>query len=241
LPAKPAASVLFEDFDEVRVVSLPHRIDRRHALDRELARYGAFPIYLHGVECATNGPFVKRGSHGAFLSHLSLLRWAGSVGRSILILQDDCTFIPDRRLQRRPASVDIWYGGWESMDAGPVESARLIGAHCIGFSATAARDAAAYLRRRYDEWRPGDAPLPPVDGLLVEFRWSRPDLRVAFDLVAIQRASPSDISPGRLDRHPISSLVLRPLRQAKTAVKKRQAAFAYARAQAVQPTRSLSL
>lgn len=224
-----AVSALFGAFDDVRVVSLPHRIDRRHALDRELAKAGAYPVYFHGIECTHSGPFLRKGSHGAFLSHLALLRWAGRRRRSILILQDDCTFVPRVQLQSRPGSADIWYGGWESMDPGPVDRARLIGAHCIGFSARSARDAAAYLQKRYDDWRPGDPPLPPVDGLLVEFRWSRPDLIAAFDLVAIQRSSRSDVTPGKLDRYPFSSTLMSPFRRAKTLIKRRHVGSMFAR------------
>jgi len=225
--ARPRAiPALFKAYDEVRVVSLPRRIDRRHALDRELARFNAYPVYYHAVECAGAGPFIKPGSHGAFLSHLALLRWAGRRKRSILILQDDCTFTPGATLQSKPAAYDIWYGGWESMDVGPVERARLIGAHCIGFSAKVASDAAAYLQERYDAWRPGDAPLPPIDGLLVEFRWSRADLRVGFDLISIQRSSRSDVSPGRFDRHLVASALIGPLRKAKTIIRRRKAGTA---------------
>ena len=219
----PAVITLFNAYESVAVVSLKVRSDRRAALDRDLSRKGLTVNYFDAVVTDAAGPFLKVGSHGAFLSHLHLLDAAGKANKSILILQDDCLFLSDRTLEVEPARYDIVYGGWEAMDLGPIQQSRIIGAHCMGFSAIAARDAAKYLGNAYRKWRLGDPVLPPIDGLLRDFCHSRPDLLVGFDKVTTQRCSRSDISPGRFDIYPAAKGMLAIARQLKSSWLQRSA------------------
>ena len=219
----PAATALFGAYDLVAVVSLKTRQDRRAALDRDLSREGLTVEYFDALVTDAAGPFLKVGSHGAFLSHLQLLTSAGQAKKSILILQDDCLFLSHQTLAINPRRYDLFYGGWKAMDLGPVKQSRLVGAHCMGFSAIAACEAAKYLQAAYRKWRLGDHILPPIDGLLRNFYQSRPDLTVGFKKVATQRCSRSDISPSRFDSYPVARRLIAVARRLKSAWKQRSA------------------
>jgi hypothetical protein len=84
----------------------------------------------------------------------------------------------------------------------------------MGFSASAAKLAKDYLLKLLDpafpadpvaQGEPGFDPMirPPIDGALVWFRRAHPELKTAFALLADQRRSKSDVSPGALDRVPV--------------------------------------
>jgi glycosyl transferase family 25 len=204
----PAA---FDHFDHIRIVNLDSRPDRRRAMMREIERLHLddHPSlhFFNAIEMPDAGPFLRRGSHGAFESHLALLRFATQLDTSILILQDDCQFLPAVRGYVPDKETDIFYGGWTALDAGDVLRSDIIGAHCMGFSAKAAQRAVKY----FDRYKQADFAVdpiaaakpdyspnirPPIDGALVWFRRANPDLKVVFHKIAKQRSSPSSISPG---------------------------------------------
>jgi len=198
-------SSLFESFDRIRVVSLPDRQDRRRSIARQLKNIGF--EFFDAYRVSEPGPFSKAGSFGAYLSHLQILGEAALRDESVLILQDDCIFRPDAYGYQVP-SCDIFYGSHGS------DEDCLIGAHCMGFSAPAAKLAKDYLLKLLDptfpadpvaQMDPGFDPLirPPIDGALVWFRRAHPDLKTAFALLADQRRSRSDVSPGTVDRLPV--------------------------------------
>ena len=198
-------SNLFEAFDRIRVVSLPDRADRRRSISRQLK--GVTFEFFNAYRVSERGPFWKAGSFGAYLSHLQILGEAALREESVLILQDDCVFRPQAYDYQVPP-CDIFYG---SHDA---DEDCLIGAHCMGFSANAAKLAKDYLLKLLDptcppdsvaQAEPGFDPLirPPIDGALVWFRRAHPELKTAFALLADQRRSRSDVSPGRIDRLPV--------------------------------------
>jgi glycosyl transferase family 25 len=192
-------------YDRVVVISLPSRRDRRQQMSRQ-----GFPFeFFNAIRPETSGPFSSVGAYGCFLSHLEVL----SHGGSVLILEDDCIFAPEARRYRIPEGTDIFYGSHDH------DSDVMIGAHCMGFSAPAAKLAASYLSGLLDGSVPPDAKamsepgydpniLPPIDGAYVWFRRAHPELTTVFRHVANQRSSRSDITPGRLDSLPaIRSLV----------------------------------
>lgn len=198
-------SSLFEAFDRIRVVSLPDREDRRRSIARQLkhVRFEFFDAY----RVSKPGPFHKTGSFGAFLSHLQILGEAALRDEGVLILQDDCIFRPIAFDYQVPP-CDIFYGSHEA------EQDLLIGAHCMGFSANAAKLAKDYLLKLLDPTFPADPAArmepgfdpsvrPPIDGALVWFRRAHPHLKTEFALLADQRRSRSDVSPGRIDRLPV--------------------------------------
>jgi len=196
---------LFEAFDRVRVVSLPDRQDRRRSIARQLK--GLSFEFFNAYRVSEPGPFYKVGSFGAYLSHLQILGEAALRDESVLILQDDCVFRPDAYDYQVPP-CDIFYGSHGADDD------CIIGAHCMGFSATAAKLAKDYLLQLLDPTFPADPAAqlepgfdasirPPIDGALVWFRRAHPELKIAFALLADQRRSRSDVSPGRMDRVPV--------------------------------------
>jgi glycosyl transferase family 25 len=208
-------SPLFACYDRVAVVNLPTRTDRRRRIARELGALGCHKWELfEAIKRADAGPFRKVGSHGAYLSHLALLESAAERNQSILILQDDCTFLPSARSVRPSSATDIFYGGYLAYsEPNRPEVSDIIGAHCMGFSARIAPLAAAYLRRRLHEERD----LPPIDGTLVQFRReSTDDVTSEFKLIAMQSSSRSDVSPGAMDKLPMVSGLIQPLRSLKT-------------------------
>ena len=211
-------SEFFDAFDRIDIVSLPHRADRRREMLTNLQgaglhddpRVNFFDAYI----TADFGPFWSRGSHGCFKSHLALLKRAGDLGQSVLILQDDCQFLPAIRDYRVPHGTDIFYGGYKASDSSDLDASDIIGAHFMGFSAVAAKAAAAYLAKLLDPDFPPDvkasfAPKfdakvrPPIDGSLVWFRRAHPHFKTEFNQIGFQRSSRSDITPRFIDKLPV--------------------------------------
>jgi glycosyl transferase family 25 len=206
---------LFDGFDSVRIVSLRTRTDRRRAILKELEPFslGEKVRFFDGYELPDRGPFLSKGSHGCYRSHLEILKEAGQAGESVLVLQDDCAFLPEIRDYRLPP-CDIFYGGFEATDPDDPANSGIIGAHFMGFGAVAAAQASVYLTALLDPAYPPDlqaaaepgfnpAIRPPIDGALVWFRRAHPALRTVFALLSYQRSSRSDITPATfVDRIP---------------------------------------
>ena len=201
---------MFENYDRVRVISLIERTDRRKAIIAELARFGVRPEFFDAFRINGRGLFMNPGAHGGFLSHMAVLSEAAAKGESILVLEDDCTFAGPFQIPQ----CDIFWGGYEAV-GGDLRNADLIGAHCIGYSAKAAKLASSYLRNLLDPAFPPDPKAakdpnfnpdmrPPADGALAWFIRAHPELTVEFAQVAGQRASRSDITPAHFyDRIPL--------------------------------------
>ena len=204
---------LFAAFDQIRIVSLPARKDRRAQMEAQLAAVSLLgaPLvaFFDALSFDEVGAFRRRGSHGAFMSHLALLSEAAAAGQSILILQDDCDFIlPDVLEYRLPEECDVFYGGYSASDPSNLQESEIIGAHFMGFSARAAKAAAEYLTAYLDPDFPPDtvaaakpdfdaAIKPPIDGALVWFRRANPELRTVFAMLGVQRSSRTDIGDQR--------------------------------------------
>jgi len=204
--------MLLQTYDRVRIVSLRSRTDRRRQMRRQIRTMG--PIegerlrFVDAYSISEPGPFRKIGSHGCFLTYLQILRQAAAENESVLILQDDCNFLPHAR-HHFVLPCDVFYGSHSS------DADTIIGAHCMGFSAKAAQKAATYLAAFYcspafkpDSYaasEPGFDPLirPPIDGAIVWFRRAHPELTTRFAMLAYQRSSRSDVTPGLLDRLPL--------------------------------------
>lgn len=195
----------------IRVVSLPERLDRRREMRKEMARVGLDFEFFDAIRTPDAGMFLRPGSHGCFLSHRQLLNMAASKGQGIFILQDDCVFTVDRV---EIPDCDIFYGGFHASDpANPMES-DIVGAHCMAFSPLAAKLASEYLVDYLDpdfaaDPRASKQPdynpniRPPIDGALVWFRRRHPALTTIFHKISDQRASSSDVTPGRIDTVPV--------------------------------------
>ena len=182
-------------------------------MTRELTRFGLLDDprveFFQAYQFTDPGPFARAGSRGAFHSHLHILKDAAAANQSVLILQDDCEFLQSVRTSTPREDTDIFYGGYHALDPDDLHNSPIIGAHCMGFSAKAAREAALYLeaylspdfepdRRAASE--PGYNPRikPPIDGAFVWFRRKHPELRTEFRLLSVQRSSVTDIGERRL-------------------------------------------
>ena len=211
---------LFDSFDRVRVVNLPHRKDRRSEMNAQFAKVGIAGDpriqFFEALSFPDPGPFRRRGSHGNFRSRIPLLREAGEAGQSILIFEDDCDFLFPQVLEfEMPAEWDIFYGGYVASNPADPHNSDIIGSHFMGFSPRAAKAAADYLTAYLEPDFPPDpgaamepgfdpAVKPSIDGALVWFRRSRPDLVTVFAQLGFQRSSRTDVGEQKwFDRVPV--------------------------------------
>lgn len=195
---------VFSGFDRIRIINLPSRSDRRAEMMGELQRLGLADdprlAFADGVIVSADAmrPWRAPGEKGVFIAQLNVLREAAAANESILILEDDVDFTPAARDWSRPQGVDIAYGGYMAADPEHLETSDIAGAHCIGFSARAAKALVPFLEALFDHESP-----PPIDGAYVWFRRQREGFTTHFanPVVAVQRPSRSDITPNpRLDR-----------------------------------------
>lgn len=209
--------MLFDYFDLIRIVNLKHRKDRRREMEAELGKVGLLGdprvSFFEAITTPDSGPFRRTGSHGAFLSHLALLKEAR--GQSILILQDDCDFLLPDILDYKLPDCDVFYGGYSASDPQKPHDSDIIGAHFMGFSGRAASAAVDYLERyTRDDFEPDpraskepgyDSTIrPPIDGALVWFRRAHPEYKTVFASLGFQRPSKTDIGDQKwFDRLPL--------------------------------------
>lgn len=212
--------IMFDHFDSIRIINLPHRRDRRREMAEQLRRVGLEGnpkvSFYAAARPAEAGLFSSLGAYGCFLSHLGILKDAA--GGSVLILEDDCDFTPSASKTVLPDDVDIFYGGvLSASNPESLHDSDIIGSHCMGFSARAAALAADYLATFLaPQFRPDQkaaqnpsynpAIRPPVDGAYVWFRRAHPELKTMFAQppIACQRPSRTDIGELRFyDRLPL--------------------------------------
>ena len=210
---------VFDAFERIRIVNLAHRTDRRAEMDEQLRRVGLQDdprvAFFEAVQGQTEGLFYSKGAYGVFLSQRTILDEAAVAGQSVLILEDDCDFLPGAADFELNAGVDVFYGGYHASDPQNLHNSPIIGAHFMGFSARAAKAASAYLADYLNEDFPPDPESarepdynpnkrPGVDGAYVWFRRAHPDLKTQFAQIGVQRPSRTDI--GRtawFDRVPV--------------------------------------
>ncbi len=161
------------------------------------------------------GCFRSKGSHGCYKSHLQILKEAADANETVLILQDDCDFLPKIFDYTLPEKWDVFYGGYYADDPNDLHNTNIIGAHFMAFSVDAAKKASKYLEDLLDPAFPPDpigasaegfnpAIRPPIDGSLVWFRRAHPELKTIFALLSYQRPSRTDLGISQwLDRVPI--------------------------------------
>jgi hypothetical protein len=182
---------MFEAFDGVKIISLRERTDRRRTMRRELAKVGGSAEFYDAIRPGSKGPFASAGLYGSFLSHQAIIRDAAWSGESVLIIEDDCNFLPCAKDYSVPP-CDVFYGS-HSEDADEI-----VGAHCMGFSARAVVLLDRYLSDflHPDFEGEGKRIRPPVDGAYVWFRHrAHPELTTHFALLTYQRGSRSDCTP----------------------------------------------
>jgi len=215
--------MIFDNFDMIRIINLPERTDRRRRMSRELRRAGIaddprveFFRAIRPTEALNHSSI---GMHGVFLSHHAILKEAAARNASVLILEDDCDFVPGVRNYRAPEGWDVFYGGYYARQPDRLQDSDIIGAHMMGFTAAAAKQAADYFTALKPEGQ-----FPPVDGAYVWFRRAHPAVKTAFaePPIGYQRASRTDIGDlAAHDRLPIVRDVVELARRFRNLFRKR--------------------
>ena len=221
--------MIFDHYDRIRIVNLPERQDRREETDQELQRIGwrSHPKidYFPALRMSDPGPFLRVGSHGNFLGQLQILEDALAAQQTVLIMEDDCRFLPAISTFTPASDTDILYGGfeWASMPEN-LPDADIIGSHCMGFSLPAIERLVPFLKSLLDLSTQIDPAIvrsefnpqirPPIDGAYVWFRRYNPDLKTEFASVACQRSSATDVGDRRwFDNYPVTRSIARYLRR----------------------------
>ena len=213
---------MFDQFDVVYVVNLPDRTDRRCEIEGQIAKWSideqAKVEIIDGIRPETATPFSSVGAHGIYLCYVSILELEKDTKRHILVLEDDCVF--KRNCQQKiEGDWDIFYGGYEAAAGSKLVEADIIGAHCMGFAPSVIPDLLDYLRQEYQRCAREGVVAAPIDGAIVNFRRSRPDLVAKFKKVSYQRSSRSDIGgPSILDRAPGLAKIVRRMRNSLRAI-----------------------
>jgi glycosyl transferase family 25 len=225
----------FQAFDEVRIINLVDRKDRRREIIEQLNRVGGLKSNIsffdaHRPDSA--GEFPSLGARGCFESHLSILREARDRKvQTLLILEDDLDFTRDGRTRMEPHFAELaskewsfFYGAYV-MPANGRRGLVEIGADepvmttsFVAFRKTAIPELVAFLDAMSK--RPaGSADWGPmhVDGAYTVFRKLNPQHRTfaAFPSLGRQRSSPSDVTQSRmiLDRWPGTRLIASQVRR----------------------------
>lgn len=214
---------LFDLFERVYVLNLPHRRDRRKEMAAQLKRAGLAlnraPVALFAaVRPDSADGFPSIGARGCFLSHLGILRDAARAGhRRIAILEDDVDFSTTFDVDGPAAAQTLWHAPWDVFygghflghDSAAADAAGAPGAvrelapevpvatsHFMAFSGRAVVALVGYLEAMLVR-PPGDLQGGPmhVDGAYSWFRAAHPEFRTLASTrrLGVQRASRSDI------------------------------------------------
>ena len=217
----PAGASLLETFEQIRIINLASRADRRSSVTTELARLGlrvdGQRVAFHIAQAPeTLGGFPTKGAHGCFLSHLEALKEAAAASvQSLLILEDDIGFVNDveHRMvcelgQLKSTNWGMFYGGHSGTDREASSGllslspkASLLTSHFVGFNGDVIRNVGEYLAAMLVR-RPGDEQGGPmhVDGAYNWYRAQNPQCitMVAQPSLANQLSSRSDVQPLRI-------------------------------------------
>jgi glycosyl transferase family 25 len=223
-------------FDRIFIINLPHRTDRLRDMTAELEK-ADMAIASSKVEVfpaiRPDGPgsFTSTGAHGAFLSHLSVLKKAQAQGlNKVLILEDDLEFKADF-LQHQSALIhELSHQNWDIVHFGYCSTGHkptfdlptlkpfageIIGAQFYAVSSQALDELIPFLETLLARpaQHPDGGPMP-IDGAFNVYKWQYPQ---QIRLLAIpsfggQRSSRSDISPKWFDGLPLVRLLVGSLR-----------------------------
>jgi len=204
--------MLFDQFDQVRIISLSHRTDRRREVSAELFKIGvqidgSRVAFFDACQVKDPGEFYSAGARGCYLSHLEILE---SARGSVLILEDDCDFTVGAADYIVP-ECDVFYGGYYAANPADLTTSDIIGSHMMGYFNPS--EVGTYLRKTLESPASrGNVPPPPMDAAIVWYRRAHPDARVAFanPALAHQRPSKTDIGPSSfIDRLPFAATFAR--------------------------------
>lgn len=219
---------IFDQFDQVRIINLPERTDRKAAVLRELDAIGIdaadpkisfFEARRPQVETTPSG---LRKSNGALISHREAIREALAAGvKTLLVLEDDIFFrAPPERdvseiveaIQAKPWDL-IYFGYLEPVEGdlpgGPLAAwrGRVIGGHFCGMNRRFMERLVGFIDG-FGMPGPDGEVLNPThrDGAFNLFIEKNPDISrlLAVPNLAIQRSSRTDLHENQFyDRVPV--------------------------------------
>jgi hypothetical protein len=209
---------VFDRFEQVRIINLADRADRRREMIGELKRLGGVApnIGFYDAQRPSDpGGFPSHGARGCFESHLGVLRSARDAkAQSLLLLEDDLDFTRDGRARLDGLmpelfgrSWDIFYGahllsadGRRGLAAVPADEP-VVTASFVGFAGSVLPRLVEFLEGVLTR-APGSPDYGPmhVDGAYTVFRLLNPQTvtLAAFPTLGRQRSSPSDITPSEM-------------------------------------------
>jgi glycosyl transferase, family 25 len=211
-----ASSNPFHMFDQVRIINLVDRLDRRREMSKQLKRLGVSNASFFDAR-RPNSPadFPSVGARGCFESHLGVLKAAqdGKV-ETLLLIEDDLDFSRAGINRAQPILEKLRGEDWSFFYGAHIlaNKARrglvnisanepVMTASCVGFRGQVIPELVAFLSAMM--LRPAGSPQygpMHVDGAYTVFRELHPSLStfVAFPSLGRQRSSPSDITPTRM-------------------------------------------
>lgn len=227
---------LLASFDQVRIINLVDRTDRRREISAQLKRVGGLTdniAFFEAQRPTSCGGFESIGARGCFESHLSILRAARNArAGSVLIIEDDFDFTRDGSARAREllpelfeAQWDLFYGahglaGKQRRDLALVPSDEPIQTTSfVAFNGRVLDDLVAFLDGLLTR-PPGSPDHGPmhVDGAYNVFRMLNPArlCLATFPPLGKQRSSASDVTPSNmlLDRSTATRGIANVLRRA---------------------------
>ena len=220
-------------FEQVQVINLPDRTDRRRQMQTQLNRAGLRANFFPAVRAVEAGDWPSAGTWGCFQSHFRVLEGALQGGaRNVLVLEDDLDFVPqfpgiepEIVGQIAGADWDLLYLGHLVETAMPARleltAQPLMTADFYAVNGRVLPRLVNFLN--LVQMRPAGDPLggpQHFDGALCMFRAQNPDVRTLMVMPRLghQRASRSDISSAWYDRLPVAGELINLARRLRRAV-----------------------
>ena len=225
----------FQLFDEVRIINLVDRSDRRSEIIDQLNGVGGLALNINFFDAHrpdAPGEFPSLGARGCFESHLGILRQAHERGsKTLLVLEDDLDFTREGRAHIESVITELAAQEWSFFYGAhvmPIEGRRglvpiaadepVLTTSFVAFRGPAIAELVEFLGAMKE--RPAGSPdwgPMHVDGAYTVFRRLNPKHRTlaAFPSLGRQRSSPSDVTQSEmiLDQwavtRPIASLLRR--------------------------------
>lgn len=233
----------FQAFDEIRIINLVDRKDRRREITEQMDKIGGLTSNISFFDAQrppSQGEFPSLGARGCFESHLSILREARDRNaETLVILEDDLDFTRDGRARIEPLIAELEGEDWSLFYGAhvmPIGGRRglvriaadepVMTTSFVGFRGAAIPELVDFLEAMSK--RPAGSPdwgPMHVDGAYTIFRQLNPQHRTfaAFPSLGRQRSSPSDVSQSQmiLDRWAGTRLITSQLRRGYNWVKRR--------------------
>jgi glycosyl transferase family 25 len=212
-------------FDQVKIINMASRTDRRMETEAEFARY-QFPIntdsvsFFDAITPDTPLNFPSRGARGCFLSHLTILTAAaGEKLNKLFILEDDIQFSKHVDIDGKQAAHALETLDWDIAYFGHMLKSSatkphwkavtepMLLSHCYAVNCTAIKRLALFLEemKARPAGHPQGGPMH-YDGALNTFLAQNKDIKAYYysQNLGYQRSSKTDIHQSSIiDNHPL--------------------------------------